>query len=176
MSRTFQQTEDAVSCAGMAACSGATAHTSGVTLGLNENGTPGAGQGNVTLPAQLTRACLWFTTVTNQPNATSWPAGDWVVPINVTVKNNFMYLEEVHICRVGTDGANNCASKGSVGSQTGLGMQLNSTGVKTITISGSAQTADAGDRIYIVCVLRNAHNSQSQAIQVKADQVVTTPL
>lgn len=172
MSRTFQQTEDSGVCVGAAGCSGATAHTSGVVLGLNENGTPGQGQGNVTLPAQLTRACLWFSSLANQPNATSWPAGDWVVPINVTVKNNFMYLEEVHICRVGSD----CSNKGSVGSQTGIGLQLNSTGVKTITIAGSAQTADAGDRIYIVCVLRNDHNSQSQAIQVKADQVVTTPL
>lgn len=172
MSRTFQQTEDSVSCGGQAACSGATPHSSGVVFGLHETGTPGAGQGNITLPAGLTRACLWMTTVNNQPNSTSWPAGDWVIPINVTVKNNSMYLEEVHICRMGSG----CVSQASVGSQTGLNLQLNTVGVKTITVSGSAQTADATDRIYIVCVLRNNHSAKAQAIQVKADQVITTPL
>lgn len=173
MSRTFQQTEETISpCAFLAACSGATVHTSGINLTMEEGGTPGSGNANITLPAGLTRAVLFIATKPNQPNATSWPAGDWIVPLNFTTKDKNMYLEEVHICRIGSD----CSNKGSVGSATGLGIQLDHIGVQTITISGSAQTADATDRIYIIGVFRNAHASQPHATNIKADQVITTPL
>ena len=49
-------------------------------------------------------------------------------------------------------------------------------GIKTMTVSGSAQTAAATDRIYIVLVFKAQTFLEDDQAQYKADQQIDTPL
>jgi len=76
-------------------------------------------------------------------------SGNWVVRLEVTVAAN-MTWEECYVCHL--DGG--CGgSATSIASATGLGVSMNSTGVKSSgnLSQGSSQTIDSGDIIMIVC-------------------------
>jgi len=64
----------------------------------------------------------------------------------------------VYICRVNSG----CANQATIGSSTSLGISLATTGVKSTTVSGAAQSPGAGDLVMIVFGFTNsAHGSQS---------------
>lgn len=100
----------------------------------------------------------------------SWNAGTWTWRLNVTSSNMFITLERVYICRVNSSDTN----QATIGSATGLGLSLGSTGVLSGNITGSAQTPSAGDYVGIFFVVSNS-NMNNQQISYTPDQVINSP-
>lgn len=103
-------------------------------------------------------------------SGTSWDSGTWTWRFNVTTANMNITLRSVYICRVNSSGVN----QATIGSSTGLSVSLGTTGVKSGTISGSAQTPNAGDYVVIVYVTENGAMS-TQSAGVTPDQLTDSP-
>jgi hypothetical protein len=80
-------------------------------------------------------------------------------------------LSSVFICRVNSADVN----QATIGSATGLGISLGTTGVKTVNVTGTAQTPNVGDYINIVMVYTNGAMT-SQSFQFQPTQLIDTPL
>jgi hypothetical protein len=80
-------------------------------------------------------------------------------------------LREVYICRVNSSDV----SQATIGSDTAVNTVLTSTGVRSGTISGSAQTPNSGDYVNIVFVFTNGAMT-TQSIGVTHNQLIDTPL
>lgn len=91
------------------------------------------------------------------PNSASWASGNWVVQLNVTTASGQADTwTATCVLRVNSAGT----SQATVGSLTGQSVALNSTGVKSMTISGAAQpSASASDRIVVVMNFTTANVS-----------------
>jgi len=171
MARNFQQTDSAAVDGSIAACTSLAASSSIDNRQVSQSGTPGTSTPSVTQTDKfiIQRLIHWEST-TGEPGLTNWSAGNWTIPLNVTALNTSLTWDSVYICRVNSSGV----SQGTVGSATGLGISLGTTGVNTATVSGSSQTASSTDRVYVVLGIANvgANNSFSY----KPDQVITSPL
>jgi hypothetical protein len=166
----YQQTDTAALDGAEAACSGATLNSNTFTSQAQQGGTAGSTAHSVTTASPVTRAFAMFESPSGDPGLTSWPAGNWVVRLNVTAAAPLgTTLDSVYVCRVNSAGV----SQATVGSNTNPGVALNSTGVKTVTVSGSAQTAGATDRWYIVLSYKTTASSGS--FSIKFDQLIDTP-
>lgn len=82
----------------------------------------------------------------------NWQAGNWVVRLDNSNTDFSITWDGTCIFVVDSSGTKN---KATVGSLTGQAIALTSIGVKTMTISGSAQTVLGTDRIYIELVFHN---------------------
>jgi hypothetical protein len=171
MAISLQQTDAAAIDGAMAACSGRSAAQTTDNKQATQNGTAGTTSPTITLAANSSNVRgVHFESANNEPNLTSWPAGNWTVRINVTSPNTNITWTECYICRVNSSGV----SQATVGSLTGQSLSLVS-GVASMTISGSAQTANATDRVYILCVFSNSTGVQ-QSFNYKPNQLIDTPL
>jgi YD repeat-containing protein len=92
----------------------------------------------------------------NVPNSTSWPAQTYTVTLNVTAANPNLAISSVGIKRVSSSGS----VLATVGKYESTPYYLSSTGVLTFSITGTAQTANATDRL---CVYMNVINTVTTA-------------
>lgn len=156
---------------GTAQCSGAALASQKQFRLIDRNGSPGSTPAQVTLDASPDEAGVFFETPSGQPGLLTWQAGNYVVRLNVTTAaSGDVTWSDTYICRVNSSSVN----QGTVGSLTGQTTSVSSTGVKTHTVSGSEQTADVGDRLYVVLVFSNAETS-SVNFSFTPDQVIDTP-
>ena len=172
MALVLTQTDTAADCGAVAGCSGATVAGSAVGREATSGGTAGSTEQTITITKNSTEAGFMFQSADNEPNKTSWEAGDWVVRLNVTTSQMNITWEDTYVCRFD----NACGSLATVGSLTGQAISCGSTGVKSMTVSGASQTANATDEIYIVLVFKNANTHGNKSIGITPDQNIDTPL
>jgi hypothetical protein len=168
MSMDFQQTDDAAACAAAARCSGA--GVNGDT-DFNKAATVGgsAGVSEVTVTVDVSAAdlaCAWVECIV--PAGATWGAGNWTVRLNVATGNHQITLDAIYICRVNSS----CTSQATIGSLTAINANLASAGVQTHTVSGSAQSPSAGDKVIIIFLFDNAQ-AMTQDIGLTPDQIIT---
>lgn len=170
MSRVFSQTDVVAACGGIAACSGATVTGTPRFKDCEPDGTSGGAE-TFSIPSQTTRAALMYQI--QGINSTSWEAGNWVIRFNLTTANADVTWEEAYICRLN----NACVSQATVGSDVAVNQLMDTTGVKSVTISGAAQAGAAiDDDAYIVLVFSSAATHGNSSIGVTHDRDVDTPL
>lgn len=117
---------------------------------------------------------LVFYSPAGTPNATSWASGSWTVKLNVSTANSNDTWNYTCILRVNSAGVAQATVASGSTSQS-----LGSTGVKSVTLSGTAQSASSTDRIAVVLVITNGHaGGQSFSFDAgnATNDTVATPL
>jgi hypothetical protein len=137
---------------------------------IEENGTPGTAQQAATFPGQGSNL-IGYLSGGPIDQYYNWNAGTYTWRLNVTGSNMNITLTEVHICRISSGGTN----LATVGSATGLGISCSSTGVKSGTVTGTAQSHNPGDNIIFLFVFSNGSMSQ-QTLNITPDQIQNTPI
>ena len=168
--RVFTQTSAPTVCGRLVGCSGAALANQPRDRECVEGGTPDGAAGS-----SLTSNTTGQAAVMLQLEgilAASWEAGDWVVRFNLTTANSLITLQEIHVCRFNSS----CVNQGSVGSLTGIGEGWGSTGVKTHTITGSADVGGVFDNAYIIAVFDAGGVHGNQAFSITYDQDIDSPL
>lgn len=113
-----------------------------------------------------------FSTPANSPGLTSWASGDWTVRWEITTANMSVEMPEVAICRLSSAGAN----LASVGVLVPTAVSFGTVGVKTLTVTGSAQTASSTDRINVGLNVRNTNSMATQVWGFTPSQLISSPL
>jgi len=158
-------------CGQIVGCAPGSVHSTFLASRIEDGGTPGVtGQLISFAGEQVLIAAGFMQTEDNVPNAVRWDAGPWVIRYNVSVGNMNIRLEELYVCRFD----NACGSLATVGSLLAQDLQMTS-GVKTLTVTGSEQAAGATDEIYIVARMRN-NSMSAQSITIIPDQNIDTPI
>ena len=155
----------------IAACSGGAVGEATGSTQLQKGGTAGTTERTVTIAKGNTDIGFTLQSAPNWPSETSWPSGNYVVRLNVTTANSNITWEDCYVCRVNSSGVN----QETIGSLTAQAISCGTTGVKTMTVSGSATTAAATDEIYIVCLFKNGDHMSSFSIGITPDQNVDVP-
>lgn len=172
MAISYTQTDTTGDCSGTGAYCSGLSNSNGTSRECTDGGTAGSTEVTVnrTIPAQASDvACVMqFSLVVD--GAVSWDSGTWTVRWNLTTANMFCTWDSVHICRVNSS----CTSQESLGSSSGLGISLSSTGVKSTTVSGSAATPSAGDLVQIVFGFSSS-SMNDQIIGWTPDQNIDSP-
>ncbi len=139
---------------------------------LEEGGTPGVNEITITHDGRADPSPLLFMQPDVEPGA-DIAAGDWITRMNVTTSQMFVDWDEIHICEVSGSGA--CSNISTIGSDTGLAIDLGNSGVKSQTTSGSATALAAGESF--VCIFTFA-NSQvmSNSVGITPDADIDTPV
>jgi hypothetical protein len=168
----YHQTATAAGAGKIAACSGATpigtqAQTSTATIGGTSGGAVTVGGTQFDIGTNLAAVYMEIDPAAGD----QWKAGNYVVRLNVTTLNANITWTGTYICRLNSSNV----SQATIGSLTGQTTSLGSTGVKTHTVSGAAQTPAAGDKIYIVCVF-SVVTSNNQSFGWTPNQDIDTPL
>lgn len=176
--RTFVHTDTAApqcSEAEAIACSDLTVAVTG-SAGRQEDEGAAAGSSEVTWTmtnGDANAVCHWRES-DQIGEDTSWPSGTWTMRLNVTTAEE-QSVVNAKICRVNSD----CSSVlGTVGNDATV-TSLFSTGTKTFTISGAAQTANATDLFLVVfdCREDQAHGNTTVGItpSLSDDTPLTAP-
>ena len=104
---------------------------------------------------------------------TDWAAGDYIIRINITTTTSSILWADSYVCRVNTS----CVSQETLGSLTNQGITLSFTGETAMTISCSATTALATDRLAFVLAMSNSHeHGGDDAFGYTPDAIITTPI
>lgn len=102
------------------------------------------------------------------PGATTWPAQTYDVSLNVTVPNSSLHITEVKLYRVDSNGGPNTNGLAVVGDLK-TSASLGKAGTLSFSVPGSAQSANATDRIAVKFYVANSSSlSQSFAYQAGA--------
>jgi hypothetical protein len=173
---TYQQT-DTIGIKNDFACDGAVpspGHTR-QELVMRQGGASGTAENLITINQSATQVGVTYISPVNDPGFTSWQAGNWVVRFNVDPADTDPSIKWDGTCIfvVNSSGTTN---KATVGSLTGQAIDLSTAGVKTMTISGSAQTVLGTDRVYIELVFHNNNAGADNNLMFFADQKNDTPL
>jgi hypothetical protein len=166
----LQQSDTGFGCPTGAYCSGRSAN--GSTAGRIAKPTAAKGSTAVTITMNASAATLWAVNLGDwAPGGNvTWAAGNWIVRLNITTAITGPTWEECYICRASAG----CASQATIGSVTAQAISLATTGVKSVTISGAAQTPAAGDVVEIVLVFSNSQ-TMTRAFAFTPDQLIDTP-
>jgi len=113
-----------------------------------------------------------------EPGIVIWPAGTYVVRVNVAAGNANIRFREVYLHAISPPAG--CGGVGTglgfVGSLTGLST-LASLGVKTFNVVVASDFAAAENaNLYVTVVLSNSSALMNQQIQITPNQVLTTPI
>jgi hypothetical protein len=153
MAMVFTQTDTASGCAAAAFCSGLSAmgeeHDSQATIG----GSAGSAEDNITIDGNATNLRAYYIECVI-PADYLGDAGDWTVRLNLTDAASNSTWTHCHICRVNSG----CTNQETIGSNTSVGQSLGTTGTLTATVSGSAVTLAANDRVMIVFGFTNTNS------------------
>lgn len=136
--------------------------TNNITVGLNTDGF---------------ERLAHFISGGTEPNSPSWESGNYTVRLEVTTSNMNLTGLGVHIIRLNSGGA--FQADIAPGSSAGAGVSLGdftSTGVKSVTTSGSSQTASTSDRLLFAFFVTNSSSMSTQTAAWKASQQLDTPL
>ena len=166
----FQQTDTRDTAPRTAYCSSLTLNTADST-GRQDSylGTPGTGTYGVQVDANANnRAGYWNQILV--PAGTAWNAGTWTINIDVTQGATGVTLTSAYLCRVSSSNVN----AAMIGSATGLNIDMSTTGLKTLTIAGTAQTPAAGDFVELIVGFSNSTSSYP-VVYWKPNQVVNSP-
>lgn len=171
MSIILTQTDTIAPCGTILACTSPTdgLATTPQARKAESGGSAGSGELSVTINKSDIQAGVMFESPA--VGRTTWQSGTWTVRLNVTTAVSELNLIEVHVCRVNSS----CGSLATVGSNTGLGISMSTTGVKTIEITGSEQSASDTDRIYIVFIFQ-AVNHTNPTFGFTPNQNIDTPI
>ena len=172
MSITLQETDTAALDGLIAAGTGVAVNPAGAAFTATSGGTPGSTTHNVN--NNLTsgeQVYLGFESASGEPGFSSWQAGTYTVSLDVTTGANNMTWSRLYVVRLNSSGV----AQATVGSITGQSVSLSTTGTKTLSVSGSSQTAGATDRLYFVLVF-NCSTASKRILGFKCDLTITTPL
>lgn len=169
----IQEDNDSLDTSVGASCSGRSV-TGGTAISRDCVDGGSAGTAEI-LPAlvnvETTVVALQFTS--GAIGFTGWQAGDYVIPLDITTTASVLSVEEVYVCRVNSSNV----SQETIGSLTGIGRSLGTAQVESFTVSGSATTASATDRIQIIVIFTNTHtHGGDDAVGITMGQSITTPL
>lgn len=135
-----------------------------------DGGTAGTTALAVGIPANSTVTA--FATELRIADSDSLDSGTLTHRLNVSTAQGDLTLEEIYVCRVASGGT----SQETLGSVTGLGTDISVGGVFSTNVTLSAASAhNAGDRVYIVVVVANAHLHSSRTLEVLPNQNIDTP-
>lgn len=171
MAVDYNQTATGAGAGNIAACStGTNIGTQSKNSLCTEGGSAGGAVtvGGSQLDIGTGRACVYMEIV--PPSDTGWASGNWTVRLNVTTANSLVTWTDTYICRLNSSNV----SQATIGSLTGQSISLGSTGVKTMTVSGSAQTPNAGDKVYIVIIV-SVVTTNNQSFGITWNQAVSSP-
>lgn len=175
MGAVFAQSDTAQDCTVGVFCSGATLGVTNKGRKAVEGGSPGSTQQTITLgvPNGIQQWACWNFEIVPGADFSTWAAGTYTIQINVTSGGGpNTTLQEVHICRVNSS----CSNVASLGSTTGIFQAVDTPGVYTVDVSGSAVASPAPtDKILVVVVFRDEVDSNSN-VGITPDRNVTTPL
>ena len=167
---TLIQTDIAADCAFGEYCSAIAAGSATSAKRATSGGV--AGVTAVTVTAQNDssfHSLINFNSIANEPNSASWESGTWTVRIEVTTANMNMINNSAVVCRV-SSACVNIAEVGVTGN-----LDFSTTGVKSATASGSAQSASASDVIEVV-ISTNNNFTMAQSFGYKPSQNIDTPV
>lgn len=175
MVRVYEQVDVAAVDGSIEACSfGGTGTATHFDREVQESGSLGSGTNDVVVSSTNVLRGMHFESENNEPNETTWPAGDWIFRFNVTTGNaNVEWVTQV-CCRLDSGGTSQAQIflAGIPG-----GVQALTAGVHEETFSGAVDFgAAASDRFYLVSLLRreaDAHGNQTATIT--NDQLLDTP-
>ena len=137
-----------------------------------EGGTAGTTE---ILPAlaNLETTVVAYNDISDAIGVTSWDSGTYTWRLNITTTSATVTLEEVHVCRLNSS----LVSQESLGSSTGLGQSLGSSGVISGNVTGSAATASASDVVAFIYVFSNSHShGGDDPVGITPNQVLNTPI
>src|SRR5262245_65381674 len=103
----------------------------------------------------------------------TWDAGTWTVRLNVTTANASIQWTDTYICKVNSTCTNSSAT--TIGSLTGQTTSLGTTGVKTHSVTGSAVTPSAGDKVVVMICHTNVSANMNQTFAWTPNQLVDSP-
>jgi hypothetical protein len=170
---SYQETDTTSVCGRGTYCSGLSLNsgtgTNHAELQATFGAAPGSASFTLGLAASQTTVIGWHfeLAITHGEN---WLGGTWTVRLNINTANSNVTWTNVDICRV----SSGCVNQASIGSTSGLGISLGSTGVKTATVTGSAQTPSANDKVIILLGFTNAAASAQNTVIVD-DQLIDSP-
>jgi len=146
MTVSFTQTDNASVCGTAAYCSGNSLDTT--TLSLRQ-ATIGGTPGTTAVPQSVTGGAtnvidVFFECIVGA--GVSWDAGTWTINLNVTTgTSGTMNWTGLDICRLNSS----CVSQASIATAS-PSVSVTTTGVKTVTVSGFAQSPSAGDKVMVL--------------------------
>jgi hypothetical protein len=132
-------------------------------------GTPGVGASFINIGSSQTNV-VEKAFACDVASGVSWDAGTWTIRLNITASNMNLTWSQVYVCRINST----CVNQETIGSNTAVNISLSTTGVKSTTVSGSAVTPSAGDKVLIVLAFTNGAMS-SQSAQYTPDQDIDSP-
>jgi hypothetical protein len=171
MAVSYRQTDtndDANLTGSLSFCSG-TSNSVGAGRVASDGGTPGTGATGLSYSSSQTNAFGVMYSITPAAG-TTWGAGNWTVRHNVTTANMNITIKAIYICRVNSS----YVSQAIIGSLTGLATTMGTVGVLSFTVSGSAQTPSAGDKVVVMTFADNGAMSL-QAASTTPDQLIDSP-
>ena len=168
----FVQSDAVGPCAALSThCAVGTASSSRVARQCTVGGTPGVTQNTPTLEAAAVDfRQIWYEC--EVPAGTYWEAGDWTIRMNVTTANADVQWKSAHICRI----SSGCINQATIGSNTAVNITLNTTGVKTVVISGSAQAPAPGDKVMILLGFTDLTSKGTETWGLTPNQNIDSPL
>ncbi len=150
MTTSFRQTNTAAVCSALAYCSINSINSSTSLRQATARGTPGITPITQSIDGgALNLIAVYFECIVG--TGTKWNAGTWTIHLNVTTANALIILDGLDICRINSG----CLSQASIASATTLDISLSTTGVKTATVAGSAQTPSLGDKVMVLLSFSN---------------------
>lgn len=172
MGVTYTQKNYTIGCTLAAFCSGLPAATTEQETEVEDGATAGSTEQTIAIGTATPIQRAYYMQPTPAPGTDfGWPAGDWTVRINITTADMDTDWEDTWICRVNSS----CVSQAEIGNLQDQAVNLGSTGVKTMTVAGSAQTPSANDSFVVVLGFStSAHGGSGGGIT--PDQDLDTPL
>lgn len=169
MAVSFQQTDTAAG-ATNAQCSANSNNTDTESNQAQQGGTAGSTERTVTLDVSAADLnCVWMEIVNIDDY--DGASGTWTWRINITTGNHQVTLDEVHICHVDSS----YGAKNTLGSSTGIGSNIASTGEYNGTISqGASVSIAAGDMIIVIFAFDNAQ-AMTQDFGYTPSLIITGP-
>lgn len=164
----FTQTDSAATI-GTPSCSGRGFGFGSDTRAATDGGTPGSTPISISLASSASLIDRGPSKCTVVVGAL-WTSGTWTWRLNITTANMNLTLEEVYICRFNSSDV----SQATIGSSTALAISLGTTGVKSGTISGSAQSPSVGDYVSVMFTFSNSAMS-AQSFSFTPNQNIDSP-
>lgn len=167
------QEDTAPTCTAAEACSGLTNAHGPIEQFARLGGSAGStedGSGDFTNDSDANN---WRTVYYDCPTDTGWitGAGTWTIRVFHSTGDGDIRLAEVHICRVNSS----CVNQETIGSTTGLTRATTASQPIVVSVTGSAVTLAAGDRILIIIAYKNSAAHGNHAIGVTPNRNHDTP-
>lgn len=170
MSDVYTQTDTLAPCGVIQACAPVAPAVDGDAILAQIGGTPGVTELACDVAALATETC--FAAELAISDTDDLNAGTLVMRLNITTAQMNVTWEEVYVCRLNSS----CVSQETLGSATGLALDVSAGGVFTVNVTLSAAAAhDPGDVIYIPCVFTNAFDMGTRSVAITPDQNIDTP-